>query len=145
MDRTEEFLQKIRALDGLKHAILSAITVSKREKKAEFLLVTVLAYSAREEAEAQSICAEYVPNGFSVGVKIAKRVPDEEMLKNKIYAYLYKTFPAAAAFVTAQDIGVEMLTSGAHFSFRIASGEQTLFSSGKILDEVSMIPPVSDS
>ena len=137
MDKTEELLGKIRELKGLKHAILCGITVWKREKKAEFALVTDLAYSEKEEEAAQNICAQYVPKEFFATVKIAKRVPDEEMLKNKIFAYLYKTFPAAAAFITADDIEIEMLGSGAHFSFRIASGEQTLFSSGKILDEVS--------
>ncbi len=137
MAKTEEFLSKIRELKGLKHAILCGITVAKREKKAEFALVTDLAYSEQEEETAQNICAQYVPKGFFATIKIAKRVPDEEMLKNKIFAYLYKTFPAAAAFITADDIEIEMLGSGAHFSFRIASGEQTLFSSGKILDEVS--------
>ena len=137
MDKTQEYLEKIRGLDGMKHAILSGISVSKREKKAEFLLVTNLAYSAMDEAQAESISAEYIPQGFSAGVKIIKRVPDEAILKERIFAYLYKTFPAAAAFVSQEDIDVEMLGSGARFSFRIASGEQTLFSSGKILDEVS--------
>ena len=52
MNRTEEYLQKIRELNGLKNAILYGITVSKRDKQAEFSLVTDRTYTAREEAEA---------------------------------------------------------------------------------------------
>ena len=112
MSKTEEYLNRIREIDGLKHAILSGICVNKREKKAEFFLVTDRAYSTMDEAQAESISGEYMPQGFSAGVRIVKRVPDEAILKEKIYAYLYKSFPAAAAFVTASDIDVEMLGSG---------------------------------
>lgn len=46
-------------------------------------------------------------------------------------------FPAAAAFLKEEDISIELLSSGASFCFDVASGEQSLFTSGKILDEVS--------
>ena len=66
-----------------------------------------------------------------------KRVPDETILRKKIYEYMTKKFPAAAAFLQEQDVEIELLQSGAHFYFTIASGDQSLFSSGRILDEVS--------
>ena len=85
MDRREEYLQEIRALNGLKNAILCQITLSKREKTAEFFLVTDKAYSAMEESKALQITQEYLPSGFEAKLKIVKRVPDKETLKNKIY------------------------------------------------------------
>ncbi|MBQ8684569.1 MAG: hypothetical protein IJ514_00140 [Clostridia bacterium] len=137
MDRLEEYLRDIRNLDGLKNAILCQITLSKREKTAEFSLVTDKTYSPREELQARDISDRYLPSGFSAKMKIVKRVPDAELLKKKIYDYISLKFPAAAAFLEEDGIEVEMLQSGAHFLVDIASGEEYLFSSGKILDDVS--------
>ena len=136
-NRVQEFLEKIRSLNGLKHAILCGITIWKREMIAEFLLVTDRAYSTMDEASAKEICEEFLPAGFSACVKIVKRTPDAEMVKTRIYEYVRNAFPAACAFLGYENIEVEMLSSGAHFYVDIASGEQTLFESGKILDEIS--------
>lgn len=136
-NRTQEFLEKIHSLNGFKNAILCGITVSKRDMTAEFFLVTDRAYSAMDEENAKEICGEFLPAGFSATVKIVKRTPDEEMIKERIYDYVRKAFPAACAFLGYENIEVEMLSSGAHFYVDIASGEQTLFESGKILDDVS--------
>lgn len=137
MSRVEEYLQKLRALDGLKNAILCGITVSKRDKTAEFSIVTDKAYTALDEAKAQTLSTQFLPSGFSARMKIIKRVPDAEIIKRKIYEFVQNRFPAAAAFMQEENIQVEMLGSGAHFYIDIASGEQGLFTSGKILDEVS--------
>ncbi len=137
MNRVREFLERIRLLDGLKNAILCGIILSKRNQTAEFTLVTDRAYTPADEKSAREICGEFLPDGLTPLVKIIKRVPDEEMLKARIYEFIKKSFPAAGAFLDLEHIGVEMLTSGAHFFVDVAAGEQTLFSSGKILDEVS--------
>ncbi len=137
MNRTKEFIEKIREYDGLKNAILGGITVIKRTQNAEFSIVTDKTYTALEEANARAICQEFMPEGFTASVKIIKRVPDAEMLKTRIYEYIKGAFPMASAFLLPEHIEVERLTSGANFFVDIASGEQTLFSSGKILDEVS--------
>ncbi len=137
MNRTGEFLEKIRSLEGLKNAILCGITVAKRTKEAEFFLVTDRAYSPAEEGKAKEICGEFLPAGFLPRLKIVKRTPDEEMIKDRIYEYVKRVFPAASAFLEGDSIRVEKLTSGANFFIDIAAGEQTLFTSGKILDEVS--------
>ncbi len=137
MGRTSEFIQKIRELEGLKNAILCGITLSKRKNQAEFFLVTDRAYSAAEEKRAGEICGEFLPAGLLPAVKIVKRTPDGEMIKTRIYEYIQKSFPAASAFLGEESVTVEKLTSGANFYVDIAAGEQTLFSSGKILDEVS--------
>ncbi len=135
--RVEEYLREIRGLTGLKNAILCGISVSKRENTAEFFLVTDQTYTAREEAEAREVSQAYLPDGFSARVKIVKRVPDKEILKTRIFEYIQKSFPAASAFLEPENIQVEMLTSGANFFVEIASGEQSLFSSGRILDDTS--------
>ena len=137
MNETEKFLQAIRENDGLKNAILGGISVTKRTGEAEFSFITDRAYTALDEKKALEICQEYLPNGFSARIKIVKRVPDEKILKRKIYEFLSNRFPAASAFLTEEDIQIELLQSGAHFYFDIASGEQSFFSSGRILDEVS--------
>lgn len=136
-NKLDEYLSKIRMLDGLKNAILCGITVAKRENTAEFFLVTDKTYTAKEEASACEISGKYLPDGMTARVKIVKRVPEAESLKKRIFEYIQKTFPAASAFLEEGNIEVEMLDSGAHFYVDIASGEQSLFSSGKILDEVS--------
>ncbi len=136
-NRLAEYLAEIREIDGLRNAILTGITVSKKEKIAEFALVTDKTYTVKEEGEAQDICRKYLPDGFGAAIKIIKRVPDAEIIKKQIFLYVQKNFPAAAAFMEKECIEVEMLSSGAHFYVDIASGEQSLFSSGRILDEVS--------
>ena len=137
MNRTDEYLEKIRALNGLKNAILSGITVDKQALKAEFLLVTDRAYTAAEAEQAKEISFAFLPRPLIAEVRIVKRVPDEEGIRSRIYAYLNERFPAAAAFLTEKDIKIQMLESGANFYFEVAASDQSLFSSGKILDEVS--------
>lgn len=136
-NNTEEYLKDIRELSGLQNAVLSGITVSKKEMTAEFFLVTDKAYTAEEEARAAELAGKYLPAAFSPRVKIVKRVPDEQILRRKIYEFMCSRFPAAAAFLKEEDVETELLSSGANFCFDVASGEQSLFSSGKILDEVS--------
>ena len=53
MNKLQEYLAEIRKQEGLKNAILCGISVSKKEKIAEFFLVTDKTYSLKEEAEAQ--------------------------------------------------------------------------------------------
>ena len=136
-NRLQEFLGRIRELKGFKNAILCGITVSKRDMTAEFFLVTDRAYTTLEEETIKEICGEFLPADFFATVKIVKRTPDAEMVKTRIFEYVRKAFPAACAFLAYENIEVEMLSSGANFYVDIASGEQTLFESGKILDEVS--------
>ena len=137
MNRLNEYLTEIRAMSGLQNALLRSLTVARRNKTVEFLLITDKAYTSQEEAQACAISGKYLPDGFQSSVKIVKRVPDEEILKRRIYDFVSAKFPAAAAFLEEEAIHVEMLTSGANFCFDVASGEQSLFTSGKILDEVS--------
>ena len=137
MNRTEEFLQEIRACGGLKHAVLNGISVFKETRVAQFRLITDRSFTKEEEATAKAVCEKYVPQDFGVEIKIVKRVPDTEILQEKIFAFVSNAFPAAGAFLSKEDVKVQLLDSGANFYLEIASGEQTMFTSGKILDEIS--------
>ena len=94
MNKVEEYLQKIRELNGLKNALLGGITVSRREKSAEFFLITDKAYTEGEVQAAQSISQEYLPAGITAKMKIVKRVPDKEIVKKKIFEFVSARFPA---------------------------------------------------
>ncbi len=136
-NKTKEFLQKIREIDGLSSAILSGITLTKRTMTAEFLLITDKAFSVKAEHAAKEVCEGFLPQGMQAAVKIIKRTPDEKMIKTRIYEFIKRAFPAASAFLDEESITVELLTSGANFYVALAVGEQTLFTAGNILDEVS--------
>ena len=137
MSEKDKLLEEVRVFDGFKNAILTGISVTKRTKNAEFTFVTDKAYSEAEETNVKDFCQKYLPSGFTASVKTIKRVPDEGLLRKKIYEFMSKKFPAAAAFLKEEDVEIELLQSGAHFYFDIASGEQSLFTSSRILDEVS--------
>lgn len=74
-NKTEEYLNEIRALGGLQNAILTGISVSKRDMTAEFSLITDKTYAPAEEEAARRIAGKYLPAAFSPRVKITKRVP----------------------------------------------------------------------
>ena len=137
MNRLSEYLAEIREIQGLKNASLCGITLAKKDDTAEFFLVTDKTYSVMDEARAREISERYLPQGMTAKIKIVKRVPDAETIRARILEYIRKSFPAAGAFLEESAIDVEMLTSGANFYVEIAAGEQTMFSSGKILDETS--------
>ena len=102
-NRVNDYLAELRNLEGLKNVILRGITISKRENTAEFFLITDKTYTEREELEAQTISARYLPAGMAAKVRIVKRVPEAESLKMRIYEYIQKNFPAAGAFLEEKD------------------------------------------
>ena len=137
MDRTFEYLRSVRAIDGLRNAILAGINVYKKERIAEFLLITDRAFTSEEEREAKETSQKFLPAEFSARVKIVKRVLDAELLKENIFTFVAETFPAAAAFLRLEDIKVQPLESGANFYFEVAANELSFFTSGKLMDAVS--------
>ena len=137
MSNLESYLEQIRKLNGFHNAILCEITIHKKTATAEFFLVTDKAYTLEEERQALAITKGYLPDGLTPKMKIVKRVPDEDIIKQKILQFVLHKFPTAGVFLDEESIHVEPLESGAHFYMDIASGQQGLFTSGKILDEVS--------
>ena len=137
MNVTEEFLHKIRQLDGFSNAIITNIDVFTRKKVVCFYLVTDLAYSESVLPEAEEIAEAYMPAGFAAVVHAEKRTPDEALLRQEIMRFMKSRFPAASAFLEEKYIEVEKRESGALFCFVLASGEQALFTADNILDEVA--------
>lgn len=137
MNVTEEFLHKIRQLDGFNNAIITNIDVFTRKKVVCFYLVTDLAYSESVLPEAEEIAEAYMPAGFAAVVHAEKRTPDEALLRQEIMRFMKSRFPAASAFLEEKDIEVEKRESGALFCFVLAAGEQALFTADNILDEVA--------
>ncbi len=135
--KLEEYLGKIRGISGLQNAIVYGISLRKKTRVAEFSIVTDKTYMDAEVERAQSITQAYLPAGWTAEMKIIKRVPDAEAVKQRIFDYISVKFPSVSAFLEKKYIQVEMLQSGAHFVVDIASGEQALFSAGRILDDVS--------
>ena len=84
MNVTEEFLHKIRQLDGFNNAIITNIDVFTRKKVVCFYLVTDLAYSESVLPEAEEIAEAYMPAGFAAVVHAEKRTPDEALLRQEI-------------------------------------------------------------
>ena len=136
MDRTNEYLREIRAIDGLKNAVLEGICVYKRQKIAEFSLITDRSFTKFDENDAMEITQKYLPAEFSAKVKIAKRLVDEELLQECIFSFVADTFPAAAAFLKQRDVKVEIVGGVANFYFEVATDEKSLFDTGKVLDAV---------
>lgn len=137
MSVTEEFLDKIRAIDGMKNAIVSNIEIYGRRKIVCFYLVTDLPYSQNVIPQAEQIAALFLPQGFSAAVKIEKKTPDETLLRQEIMRFMKSRFPAASAFLEERYIEVEKTEGGAIFRFVLAAGEQALFTADNILDEVA--------
>ena len=137
MSVTEEFLDKIRAIDGMKNAIVSNIEIYGRRKIVCFYLVTDLTYSQNVIPQAEQIAASFLPQGFSAAVKIEKKTPDETLLRQEIMRFMKSRFPAASAFLEERYIEVEKTEGGAIFRFVLAAGEQALFTADNILDEVA--------
>ncbi len=136
-NRLNEFLDGVRQYSGYQNAILKEITLYKRKNEAEFSFITDRAYTAREESEIKTLCAEFLPAGVTASVKTTKLTPDAAMIKKTIFALMRKSFPAASAFLDEKSVEVELLQSGANFYVDIAAGEQTLFTSNNVLDEIS--------
>lgn len=137
MNVTQEFVQKIRALNGMQNAIVSHIDVFTSKKTAVFYLVTDLPYPQSVLSEAEKAANGFLPQGFTAAVKIEKRTPDGEMIRNEIMRFMKSRFPAASAFLEEEYIEVEKRENGALFRFALASGEQALFRADNVLDEVA--------
>lgn len=137
MNVTEEFLRKIREMDGMKNAIVTAIDVFTHKKAVCFYLVTDLPYAEDTVAKAEKIASAFLPSGFFAAVSVEKRTPDEALIRQEIMRFMTGRFPAASAFLEEKYIEVEKRENGALFRFALASGEQALFKADNVLDEVA--------
>lgn len=133
--RSEEYLNEIRKAAGLCRAVLQKITAEGSE--VTFHLTTDCTYSKDDCAYAEKVSARYVPEGFTAKVRVRKSVPDEAAVARAVADILRTNFPAAAAFISPQDIEVSVDDTGGRFFIGVSAGERAQFSAGKILDELN--------
>ncbi|MCI9504201.1 MAG: hypothetical protein HFE26_02260 [Clostridia bacterium] len=130
--RSERYLNEIREAEGLKRAVLQKIVVDG--KTAEFFLLTDLTYSAEDVAHADSVSARYAPAGFAGKARITKSVPSAEGVRRALAQTLKTRFPAAAAFVSLEDIQAETEVGGGRFSICAEESERARLAGDHVLD-----------
>lgn len=132
--RSKEYLQEIRGIERLSRAVLKKIEVSGGE--ARFFLVTDQTYTKEDVLAAERISARYVPAGFTAKADVTKSMPDEKAVKSRIITFLKERFPAAAAFVSPDDVEVFTQGRGGRFLIGVDYGAEKQFSCGNVLDAV---------
>lgn len=134
MMKSEAYLNEIRGAAGLKRAVLKRIVAEKGT--VTFHLVTDLSYTQEDVAYAQRVSEKYAPEGFSAQVRVLKSVPDAEGVKRAILDILSSRFPAAAAFVSPEDIEVAVQGGGGEYFIGVGAEERAQFTDG-VLDAVT--------
>lgn len=129
--KSKDYLTEIRRADGLKRAVLRKIEVSGG--KAVFFLATDLNYKAEDEEYARSVTQRYTPAGLTGDVKIVKSVPDAEGVRACVLELLKTKYPAVAAFISPDDVAVELETGGGRFFIGVGEVERE-FSADGVLD-----------
>ncbi|HJB92410.1 MAG TPA: hypothetical protein H9708_00475 [Candidatus Borkfalkia stercoripullorum] len=133
----EEFLERLHGRENFGRAVLNKIEIDKDKRRCEFTLVTDAAYTPEDEAFAEKLAREAVPASLAVSVKISKLVADAQLVRHKIVEYLSQNHRAAAAFVTAEDIGVEQSGGTVRFTFGVDEEEKRFFETRGIVEGVA--------
>ena len=121
-----EFLTRLRAHKGLRHAVVSEIEIDAQSRVCSFRIVTDSAYTEEDANAARALVREAVPASMHAAVSIHKLVADEQLIKNKILAYLSRNHRAASACIAAEDIDV-VLGDPVRFSFGVDEAERGFF------------------
>lgn len=129
-----EYLEEIRRAEGLSRAVLKKICVEGGE--AVFHLVTDKNYSQEDVAYASEVSRRYA-SGFNASARVVKSVPGEEGVKKAIADFLRLRFPAFAAFVSPEDIAVDLDGSGGRFFIGVSELERTKGMEDGVADAVA--------
>lgn len=121
-----QFLEQIRAADGLKHAVLHHISIDRAAKECEFELITDTAYTAEDERAAERAVRAAVPASLHARVQLRKLVADPQLVRNKILEYLSHSHRAASACIRAEDVEV-ILGDPVRFVFGVDNAERGFF------------------
>ncbi|MDE7296332.1 MAG: hypothetical protein K2N84_03610 [Clostridia bacterium] len=132
--KSREYLTEIRRATGLKRAVLRKIEVNGG--KATFYLATDLNYKNEDEEYARSVTERYTPAGLKGDIKIVKSVPDAEGVRACVLDLLKTKYPAVAAFISPNDVAVELETGGGKFFIGVGEVERD-FSADGVLDGLS--------
>ncbi|MDE5547754.1 MAG: hypothetical protein K2J30_01995, partial [Clostridia bacterium] len=132
--KSKEYLTEIRRATGLKRAVLRKIEVNGG--KATFYLATDLNYKNEDEEYARTVTERYTPAGLKGDIKIVKSVPDAEGVRACVLDLLKNKYPAVAAFISPNDVAVELETGGGKFFIGVGEVERD-FSADGVLDGLS--------
>ncbi len=133
--KSAQFLEEIREAEGLKRAVLRKIEVQKGT--VTFHLVTDLTYTQEDVARAREVAAKYVPAGYRAEVKIVKSLPSAEGVKKSILDLLASRFPAIAAFVAPEEVGVETDGAGGRFYVEVTESARAMLTAEKAADAIA--------
>ncbi len=122
----QEFLEQVRASEGLRGAVLRGIEVDRGAKTCVFELVTDRPHSRADEEAAAAAAAAAAPAPFRTGVRLIKLVADEQLVRNKIKSFLAATRSAASACIAAEDIEVS-LGDPVRFTLGVDAQERSFF------------------
>ena len=129
-------MKEIRNAAALSRAVLQKITVEGNT--VTFYLLTDRTYSADDCAYAKNVSARYVPEGFTVEARVKKSVPDGAAVRRAVTEILKTRFPAAAAFISPEDVEIAVDDKGGRFFIGVGAEERAQFSAGRVLDEVNV-------
>ena len=133
--RSEEFLEAVRGVEGLKRAVLKKIEVEGTS--VTFHLVTDLTYSAEDIAQAKRAAEKFVPAGFTAQVKVLKSVPSAEGVRRAALEFLRTRYPAVAAFVSPDDVEAECDGHGGRVYIGADEAEQAMLLSDHAVDALA--------
>lgn len=133
--KSKEFLEAVRASEGLKRAVLKKIEVEGTN--VTFHLVTDVTYTGEDVSFAREVAGRYVPEGFSADVKVVKSVPSAEGVKRAVLDFLSAHYPAVAAFVSPDDVEAEIDAGGGRFFVGVDEAERAKLASDGALDALS--------
>ena len=133
--KSEEFLNEVRKAEGLKRAILKKIAVDGRE--IVFHLVTDLSYTQEDVAHACEVACRFAPKGYTATARVIKSVPSGEGVRRAVLEALRVKYPAAAAFVSPEDVTVDLDSAGGRFTVSVSAGDEKTFEDDGILDDLS--------
>ena len=121
-----QFLEQVRANDGLRHAVLRMVEVDRAACSCVFELVTDLPYTKEDETAALSAARQAVAPPLCASVHIVKLVADEQLVRSKVKSYLASTRAAASACIAAEDIEVA-LGDPVRFTLGVDEQERAFF------------------
>ncbi len=133
--KSKAYLEEIRRAEGLSRAVLKKIVLER--DRVIFYLVTDCTYSQADCEYAREVTQRYVPEGCRAEVSVLKSVPGAEGVRRAVLEFLKEKFPAAAAFVSPDDIEIIMGEGGGRFVIGVAEAERTQFVRENVLDAVA--------
>ena len=117
--KSAEYLREIREAGGLKNAVLVKIEAAGGE--ITFRLHTDSTYTDADVEHARAVTARYMPAGYRAEVKIMKSVPNADTVRTFLLDKLKTMYPAAAAFVSPEDVSVQAGKGGGSFTIGSAA------------------------